>query len=265
MRQVQSSAIDLPMTFNLLERRMRWFALSLLVVLFSWRPALAEETDKLSQALKAAQENKSQEAVALLSDVIKEQPDLADAYYWRGREQFRIGEIEKSLADFNKLVELKPKLEPQQWERGITAWYAGKYELGAKQFELYQTYHDQDVENSVWRYLCVVPTEGVEKARKNMLPISEDKRVPMMDIYEMYRGNKKPEDVLAAAKAGEPTANELKQRMFYANLYVGLYYESLGKPDLARPHILDAAKNRIGHYMGDVAVIHAKRLGKEKK
>src|SRR5437870_13358149 len=97
MHQVQSFAIDLLMTFSLLERRMRWFALSLLVVLFSWRPALADETDKLSQALKAAQENKSQEAVALLSDVIKEQPDLADAYYWRGREQFRIGEIEKSL------------------------------------------------------------------------------------------------------------------------------------------------------------------------
>jgi lipoprotein NlpI len=225
----------------------------------------ADEPDKLAQALKAAQANKSQEAVTLLSDVIKEQPDLADAYYMRGREHFRIGEIDKSLADFNKLVELKPQLEPQQWERGITAWYAGKYELGAKQFELYQTYHDQDVENSVWRYLCVVPTEGVEKARKNMLPISEDKRVPMMDIYEMYRGNKQPEDVLAAAKAGEPPPEKLKTQLFYANLYVGLYYESLGKPDLARPHILDAAKNRIGHYMGDVAVIHMKRIAKEKK
>ena len=242
---------------------MRWIAPTLLLVFMS--QLLLADDDKLAQALQAAQANKSQEAVDLLSEVIKEQPDLADAYYVRGREHFRIGEIEKSLADFNKLVELKPKLEPQQWERGITAWYAGKYELGAKQFELYQTYHDQDVENSVWRYLCVVPTEGVEKARKNMLPISEDKRVPMMDIYEMYRGNKKPEEVLAAAKAGEPPPEKLKPQLFYANLYVGLYYESLGKPELAKPHIVDAAKNRIGHYMGDVAVIHAKRMMKEKK
>jgi lipoprotein NlpI len=243
---------------------MRLIAITLLLVL-PLQMAQADESDKLMQALKAAQENKSQEAVALLSDVIKEQPDLADAYYWRGREHFRLGEIDTSLADFNKLVELKPKLEPQQWERGITAWYAGKYELGAKQFELYQTYHDQDVENSVWRYLCVVPTEGVEKARKNMLPIKNDPRVPMMDIYEMYRGNKTPEEVLAAAKAGSPSPEKLKTQLFYANLYVGLYYESLGKPDLAKPHILDAAKNRIGHYMGDVAVIHAKRIEKMNK
>jgi lipoprotein NlpI len=243
---------------------MRLIAITCALVL-SLQLTHADESDKLQQALQAAQENKSQDAVALLNEVIKEQPDLADAYYVRGREHFRIGEIDKSLADFNKLVQLKPKLEPQQWERGITAYYAGKYELGAKQFELYQTYHDQDVENSVWRYLCVVPTEGVEKARQNMLPISDDKRVPMMDIYEMYRGNKTPEEVMAAAKAGSPGPEKLKTQLFYANLYVGLYYESLGKPDLAKPHILDAAKNRIGHYMGDVAVIHAKRMEKEKK
>lgn len=242
---------------------MRVIALAILLAC-PMQVAFADAGDKLAQALQAARENKSQQAVALLADAIKEQPELADAYYWRGREHFRLGEVDKSLADFNKLVELKPKLEPQQWERGITAYYAGKYELGAKQFELYQTYHDQDVENSVWRYLCVVPTEGVAKARENMLPISQDKRVPMMEIYEMYRGKKTPDDVMAAAKAGSPAENELKSRLFYAHLYIGLYYESLGKRDLAKPHILDAAKNRIGHYMGDVAVIHAGRIEKKK-
>jgi lipoprotein NlpI len=242
---------------------MRLIAVTCLLAL-SLPLAQADEPDKLSQALEAAEANKSEQAVALLTDAIKEQPDLANAYYWRGREHFRLGEIDKSLADFNKLVELKPQLERQQWERGITAWYAGKYELGAKQFELYQTYHDQDVENSVWRYLCVVPTEGVEKARQNMLPIKNDPRVPMMEIYEMYRGRKTPAEVMTAAKAGEPTAEKLKVQLFYANLYVGLYYESLGKPDLAKPHILAAAKNRIGHYMGDVAVIHATKIEKVK-
>jgi lipoprotein NlpI len=243
---------------------MRAIAVSMLLIGCSVA-VFADDADKLTQALQAARENKSQRAVELLSEVIKEQPGLADAYYWRGREHFRIGEIDKSLTDFNKLVELKPKLEPQQWERGITAWYAGKYELGAKQFELYQTYHDQDVENSVWRYLCVVPTEGVEKARENMLPIKNDPRVPMMDIYDMYRGKKSPEEVLTAAKAGNPPPDRLKTQLFYANLYTGLYYESLGKPEQAKPHILDAAKNRIAHYMGDVAVIHAERLKQDKK
>jgi lipoprotein NlpI len=227
---------------------------------------LADDDGRLAQALKAAKENNSQQAVAILSDLIKEQPDLAEAYYQRGRERFRLGEVEKSVADFDKLVELQPDLASRQWERGIACYYAGKYEAGAKQFELYQTFHDQDVENSVWRYLCVVPIAGVEKARENMLPIKNDRRVPMMDIYEMFRGKKTPDDVFAAAKAGDPLEDDLKQRLFYAHLYVGLYYESLGKPDQAKPHILEAAnKYRIGHYMGDVARIHAERLEAEKK
>lgn len=235
----------------------------LLALLASSGLGLADD-DRLKQALQAVQENKSAEAVALLSDVVKAQPELAEAYYWRGREQFRVGAVEKSLADFDKFVELEPAAASRQWERGITCYYAGKYEAGARQFELYQTYHDQDVENSVWRYLCVVPTAGIDKARANMLPIKNDSRVPMMDIYEMFRGKKTPDDVFAAAKAGNPTEEALKTRLFYAHLYVGLYHESSGKPDLARPHILAAAnKYRIGHYMGDVARIHAERLQQE--
>ena len=54
---------------------------------------LADDDDKLAQALKAAKENNSQQAVTLLSELIKEKPDLPEAYYFRGREQFRLGEV----------------------------------------------------------------------------------------------------------------------------------------------------------------------------
>ena len=96
---------------------------------------------------------------------------LATAYYLRGRENFRLGEIKKSVADFDKYVELRPRLESRQWERGIAYYYAGEFKKGAEQFELYQTYHDNDVENSVWRYLCIARSVGVDKARSVMLPI----------------------------------------------------------------------------------------------
>src|SRR5688500_16623554 len=117
------------------------------------------------------------------------------------------------------------------------------------QFELYQTYHDQVVENSVWRYLCVARTEGIEKAQANMLPISEDRRVPMMQIYDLYRGKLKPDDVLAAAKAGEPTKEVLNSRLFYTHLYLGLWHEAAGRAAEAKEHILKAEEHKIGHYM----------------
>jgi lipoprotein NlpI len=214
----------------------------------------------LQQAAGASQRGESAEAVAALTKVIGQQPDNSTAFYLRGREHFRLGQVKQSLADFDKHVELSPAAESRQWERGISAYYAGEFEKGAKQFELYQTYHDQDVENSAWRYLCSAPTVGIEKARESMLPIEHDARVPMMQIYDLYRGKLKPDDVLKAAEAGNPSRESLNTRLFYAHLYIGLWHAAAGEDELARTHILAAEKHKIGHYMWDVAHVHAQRL-----
>jgi lipoprotein NlpI len=219
----------------------------------------------LRQALQSeSSKNASEKLVVELSRITREFPDFAPAYYHRGRELFRLGKVKESVADFDEFVRREPKAESSQWERGIAYYYAGEYAKGAKQFELYQTYHDQDVENSVWRYLCVAATDGVEKARKNMLPIERDARIPMMEIFDLYRGGKTVDDVFAAAEAGSPTGDEQNHRQFYANLYVGLWYDSQGMKDKAKPYIDRAAgRYRISHYMGDVARIHAMKWKEE--
>ncbi len=220
--------------------------------------AVAENADELlRQASKAAAEGDSASAVRLATQAIDADSKLAVAYYVRGREHFRLGNIKDSVADFDKFVELRPELEPRQWERGISYYYAEQYEKGAKQFELYQTYHDNDVENSVWRYLCVARSDGIEKARETMLPIKNDTRVPMMQIYDMYRGKLTPEDVLRAARAGDPSEAQLNRALFYAHLYIGLFYEAEQKTELAKKHIVESQQHKIGHYMWDVAHVHA--------
>lgn len=214
----------------------------------------------VQRAARADQRREFDQAIKLLSQAIAKEPTRADAYYRRGRANFCAGKIAESVADFDKYVELKPDAQSRQWERGISYYYAGEYAKGAKQFELYQTYHDQDVENSVWRYLCVARTDGVEKAQANMLPIEADRRIPMMAIYDLYRGKKKPEDVIQVAKAGQPIPTELNTRLFYTHLYLGLWHEAAGRADQAKEHILEAEKHKIGHYMWDVAHVHAERL-----
>ena len=87
----------------------------------------------------------------------------------------------------------------------------------------------------------------------------------MMQIFDMFRGKIKPDDVLEVAKAGEPDANTLNRRLFYAHLYIGLFYEAAGKADLAKKHIAKAANHKIGHYMWDVARVHFDLLNKPKK
>jgi hypothetical protein len=85
----------------------------------------------------------------------------------------------------------------------------------------------------------------------------------MMEIYALFAGQAKPDDVLAAAVAGNPPRQQLRERLFNAALYIGLYCEATGDAAGARRHILMAAdKYMIGGYMGDVARVHAERLRK---
>jgi len=86
--------------------------------------------------------------------------------------------------------------------------------------------------------------------------------VPMMLVYKLFKGDAKPEEVLASVEEGKVTDEQRKQRRFYAHLYLGLYYESEGDRAKALEHLKIAAKDRIGHYMGDVAVVHAGLLAK---
>ena len=216
-----------------------------------------------AEATAAIDGGESRKAIAALDKIIAANAKAADAYYLRGRERFKLGKFDDSIADFDAYVRLRPEKERELWERGIAHFYAKRFADGAKQFELYQSFHDNDVENSVWRCLCVARGEGIEKARRGMLPIKDDRRVPMMEIYGLFRGEKKPEDVLAAAEAGDANAAERNARRFYAHLYLGLYHEATGDEKLAREHIQTAAeKHKIAHYMWNVAEIHAKVIGR---
>ncbi len=246
--------------------------LQLFVVTFLLLPlqfATASETEAvklLSKADAAAARSDSKAAVEFATKAIEQESSLAAAFYLRGRERFRLSQFDASIADFDQYVRLRPDVASRQWERGITCYYAKKYEAGAKQFELYQTYHANDVENSVWRYLCMVPTVGVEKARAAILPIQNDRRTPMMQIYKLYRGELRPDQVLAASQQGSPDEPTLAGRLFYAHLYLGLYHEVAGQHDLASKYITLAADKslatnpNINRYMWDVARIHAEQM-----
>jgi lipoprotein NlpI len=205
--------------------------------------------------------HKPAEAVADFDQVLQLDPKKVEAYDRRGSEEFKLGRFTESVADFDRFLEARPDERPGHWRRGISLYYAGKYDEGRKQFAGYEKVDANDVENAVWHFLCAARADGVDKARASMLKIGKDSRVPLMKVYDLFHGDAKPEDVLAAARAGDPSKEELNSRLFYAHLYLGLYYEAIGDNKQALEHMtLAAHKHTIGEYMGEVARVHERLL-----
>ncbi len=226
--------------------------------------ALAPQNAQVYVTRGAARELLKQhaEAVADFTRAVELDPKLAEAFDRRGSEQFKLGRIAESIQDFDRYLALRPEEKPGHWKRGISYYYAGKYAEGAKQFEGYEKVDANDVENAVWRYLCIAKADGVQKARAGLLKVGRDRRVPMMEIYDLFAGKLTSDDVLAAARAGQPAPAELNQRLFYAHLYLGLYHDVQSDASKAREHLIKAVQDhKIGHYMWDVARIHLERMG----
>lgn len=209
-------------------------------------------------------QRKYSEAIAEWDEAAKLAPSETRVFQLRGCDHFRAGQFKESIADFDKYIEAFPDQAAHHWQRGISCYYAEKFADGRKQFELHKTVNPEDVENAAWHYLCVARIEGVEKARAALIEVGADSRVPMKEIFALFKGIAKPDDVLAAAKAGNPPPAQLKEQLFYAHLYLGLYYEAAGSHDLVREHIFKAADDFSDEgYMGDVARVHAAVLRKK--
>ena len=205
-----------------------------------------------------AEVRQPQKAVKDLNQALALDPAAALAYYHRGEENFKLGRVKESAADFDKFVDLSPDQAPKLWQRGISLYYAGRYEDGQRQFELHQTINSNDVENAVWHFLCVARRLGIDKARAALLKVENDPRVPMMQIYALYAGKGSAEEVMTAATSGKSSPNELNERLFYAHLYLGLYFDVAGNEKMAREHIVQAAELfKVDSYMGEAARVHA--------
>ena len=197
--------------------------------------------------------------------MLKLDPKSANAWQARGEANFKLGKIAESIADFDKFLELVPAQKPHHWQRGISLYYAARFKDGKEQFEIHQTVNSNDVENAVWHFLCAARADGLASAKKGLIPIEGDGRVPMAEVHRLFAGKAKPEDVLAAAKAA-PAQGRAGEPLFYAHLYLGIYFEAIGDAQQARQHIFKSAEraNENG-YMGDVARVHAEILRKQVK
>jgi lipoprotein NlpI len=193
--------------------------------------------------------------VAALSGIASAQTPAevrAKASFDLAVQLFASGRVDESVAEFDGLLRIAPDVAPSLWQRGIALYYAGRYADCRRQFEIHRTVNPDDVENAAWHFLCVARQETPERARAALLPVGPDDRVPMRQIYQMFRGTLTPEQVMAAAGTSP-------RGRFYGLLYTGLYYDATGDAARALRQIKAAADGTFadaGGYMHMVARVH---------
>jgi len=196
-------------------------------------------------------------ALADYTKLLAVAPHAQEVYYHRAVVHFLLGRIPESAADFDKFVEAQPDRVPALWQRGITLYYAGRFEDGRKQFETHRTVNPGDVENSTWHFLCVAREKGVDEARRKLIPVTGDTRIPMAEILDLYAGKGSPEKVLEKAESGAKDPTLKAAQVLYAHLYLALYYEATGNPTLRRSHLQKAVDTNLkNEYMWEVARVH---------
>jgi lipoprotein NlpI len=191
-------------------------------------------------------------ALVLVSPVLAQRDVPTRALLESAIDEFLAGRVKESVVLFDRVAAQAPEIAPELWQRGIALYYAGRDRDCRAQFESHRTVNPNDVENPAWHFLCVARLESPERARKALLPVGPDQRSPMREVYQMFQGTLAPDRVLAVA-GSNPSAR------FYAELYVGLYYEATRERAKAIEHLKLAASPqyaRIGGYMYRVAQLH---------
>ncbi len=199
------------------------------------------------------------QALAAYDAVLAGQRGDAVVLARRGGVHFKLGDNKAALRDFDRAVELEPRLGPQLWQRGLSLYYAERWDDCITQFVSHRTVNPDDVENAVWHFLCVARKDGIAAARRAILPVGPDRRVPMEKIYELFQGSADEAAVMEQAQTSR--VGVLSCQLFYAHLYLGLWDEVNDRPAAALKHLEAAVALDFPHYMGDMARVHVQWLG----
>lgn len=208
-----------------------------------------------------------QKTVERLTKSIEADADNVRLYSRRGDAWFFLGRFRKAVADYEKMLELRPQLEAQHWRLGLAYFYTGRYKKAARQFELYHTVGPTDRENGIWRFFAQAKAEGVDKAREDLLQYDEPDREPFPALYELVAGRIGPRQVLEPIRAADIDKQARQKRLYYAHLYIGFHDAIQGKRKPAVAHLRKAVGSEWApqasygpHYMWHVGRLHYELL-----
>ncbi|QDT03909.1 lipoprotein NlpI [Rubripirellula lacrimiformis] len=214
------------------------------------------------QASESLRAGKLSLATAAADAMITDYGDDVQAIAAAGDIYLRSGKVQKSVRQFDRLVNRQPSQMPYLWQRGIALYFAGKYDEAADQFAKHRRVNPNDVENAAWHFLCIAKDQSPEKAKQMVLPAPGDGREPMNEVLAMLSSGD-TQSVRARidqVHRDSPGSRSAKEATFYGELYLGLYADAWGDLAEAKARMDAACRDTPPHYMGDVARVYAEHL-----
>jgi lipoprotein NlpI len=214
--------------------------------------------------LSGIKEKYSASEKSLTSRLLKN-PTEVSSYSSRGDARLFLGDFFGARMDYEKMINLNPKLEVSHWRLGIAYFYLSDFSKAARQFEIYHQYDNIDRENGIWRFMSQYKESGLKVARKGLLNYSKDDRPPYPWLYSMFAGDITPEEVFIKIKEENFPEKYALRVQFHAFFYVGIFLELTGEnPSRALEYLAQATTNKYGRqtgtYMWHVARLYHSRL-----
>ena len=135
---------------------------------------------------------------------------------------------------------------PYLWQRGLVAYCAGEFKVAASQFDFDRSVNGGDGEEALWMCASLARLKGSSKADLlSSLPpnglVANDPRPVIRDsvklFYDFLSGNV-ADNFAAKFLTGQASDDKTT---FYADLYLGLFYDSLSpNPTLASSYLSKA-------------------------
>ncbi len=205
-----------------------------------------------------------------ISIALEKSPNLIKHWSNRGDVRLFLGDFHGARKDYEKMIDLDPKIEVSHWRLGIAYFYLKQFDKAARQFEIYHNYDAVDRENGIWRFMSQFKSKGLKTARDELLKYKKDDRPPYPLLYEMFAGRLEPDAVLSKINEQSFPEHYRIQVLFHAHLYVGIYLQMVKDNKVQAEELLKKAfenqyGRRTGTYMWQVARLHYFQMLKSRK
>jgi lipoprotein NlpI len=219
-----------------------------LSIILAWTFSGMVHAENKKDTPQETQKQQLEQYLATLNDLVGDEPSRI--HHRRAEVFFRLGRFKEAIADYDKGIEFGlPHDKDSCWERGLAQYYAGDYRGGAEQFFRYHQVGVLDIENGLWRLMCIEKDEGLENARASMLTYSDKKRPPFPALLDLFLDKGDVTSVVQEATEEAKSTDQRTTNLFYAHYYIGKYFEMIDDKEKSLQHFQTALTHKVPHFM----------------